>query len=278
MLYLWKGKGHTGLEDQGRLELPLRAKVPKSRKAAGKQGAKESKQTVTSFQLLFPLPFYAHSLTGDLTATNLLQSLPKVLQMEPGPGRACGLGLKLELTGRRQGADFMRRRKQSGGIKGGGRDKAYVKKERKKLYSKKVWCGRHLRVGGQGLGQPDGKVCAMGSGSGSLGTDTPGGAEGLGQGHSGAGAGSHRVGYAPGTRPPADRPPGTPSPSAARNASSWFWRRSRTSAPGLLSPPVQRPADRGGRQSPGNPTAGSLSRLRCGFPTPGSGATCASVT
>ena len=89
MLYLWKGKGHTGLEDPGRLELPLRAKVPKSRKAAGKQGAKESKQTVTSFQLLFPLPFYAHSLTGDLTATNLLQSLPlKSFQMEPGPGRA----------------------------------------------------------------------------------------------------------------------------------------------------------------------------------------------
>ncbi|DAA29581.1 TPA: solute carrier family 26, member 10 [Bos taurus] len=39
-------------------------------------------------QLLFPLPFYAHSLTGDLTATNLLQSLPlKSFQMEPGPGR-----------------------------------------------------------------------------------------------------------------------------------------------------------------------------------------------
>lgn len=54
----------------------------------------------------------------------------------------------------------MRRRKQSGGIKGGGRDKAYVKKERKKVYSKKVWCGRHLRVGGQGPGQPGGKVAA----------------------------------------------------------------------------------------------------------------------
>lgn len=46
-------------------------------------------ETVISLQLLFPLPFYTHSLTGDLTASNLLQSLPlKSFQMEPGPGRA----------------------------------------------------------------------------------------------------------------------------------------------------------------------------------------------
>ena len=56
----------------------------------------------------------------------------------------------------------MRRRKQSGGVKGGGKDKAYVKieKKKKKLYSKKVWWGIHLRVGGQGPGQPGGKVAA----------------------------------------------------------------------------------------------------------------------
>ena len=56
-----------------------------------------------------------------------------------------------------------RRRKQSGGVKGGGKDKAYVKiekKKKKKLYSKKVWWGIHLRVGGQGPGQPGGKVAA----------------------------------------------------------------------------------------------------------------------
>lgn len=35
----------------------------------------------------------------------------------------------------------MRRRKQSGGIKGGGRDKAYVKKERKKLYTRRYGAG-----------------------------------------------------------------------------------------------------------------------------------------
>ena len=92
-----------------------------------------------------------------------------------------------------------RRRKQSGGVKGGGKDKAYVKIEKKK---------KALQQEGMVGNTPEGRWAgtgtawwksgsAMGSGSGSLGTDTPGGAEGLGQGHSGAGAGSHRVGYAP---------------------------------------------------------------------------------
>lgn len=58
---------------------------------------------------------------------------------------------------------------------------------------------KHLRAGGQTRTAWGRSGSARGSGGGSLETDKPGGAQGFGQGlrGAGAGAGSHRVGYAP---------------------------------------------------------------------------------
>lgn len=113
-------------------------------------------------------------------------------------------------------------------------------------------------VSGQGPGQPDGRSgSAMGSGSGSLGTNTPGGAEGVKvRAAAGPRAGSHRVGYAHrNTRPTGSAARNTFTFCCTRNASSWFWRRSRRDARREpLSPPVLAAVRTGGRHSlPGNP-------------------------
>lgn len=75
----------TGLEDPGRLELPLQARF----QSQGRQ--LESKVQRRVNKQLLPLCCFlsrsAHSLTGDLLS--LPQSLTKSFQMEPG--RAAGL-------------------------------------------------------------------------------------------------------------------------------------------------------------------------------------------
>lgn len=121
---------------------------------------------------------------------------------------------------------------------------------------------------------------AMGSGSGSLGTDTPGGAEGLGQGHSGAGAGSHRVGYAP--QEHAHQRVGRPEHLHLllhEMLLLGFGGEAETRAGGRCRRRYSGRRDRGGRHSlPGTRPSGSLNRLRCRFPTPEAALTCAAVT
>ena len=88
MLYLWRGKeGTSRIRRSGKPGAPLKAKVPKSRTAAGKQGGKESERSpLSSYPPCSPS---THTLTGDLTTTNPEELLPLMSsQREPGPGRS----------------------------------------------------------------------------------------------------------------------------------------------------------------------------------------------